>query len=304
MAASAGASNRKPELGVMVSPPLVVAVRGLLGKSGLPEEFRESRPHGVWRGHALIPQHVAPRLGSICERPGVQGFAGGGDDRYSGDELAADTTEAVVEATPPNVPDVAAPAQDQEEAGGTSRERRDHHGTRDDPCPPPPAHGDATIAVLASSIEKNPSMRTDTTTSSSVGRSQMLPPGCHGNLPHTGLDGTRRNGTGTVALEKDCKSAPHHGFSFSLPPSSIPVRAVATWLPRKPPLHGSGRNQTERDRDRNPGEGLQVGAASRVFLFLPPSSIPVPPAGNTAILLEFPQQKPAPLPRPRARASF
>ena len=217
MTASACASNGKLELGVMVSPPLVFAVRGLLGKSGLPEEFRESRSHGLWRRHALIPQHVSPRLGSICERPGVQGFAGRGDDRYSSDELAADTTEAVVEATPPNVPDFAASAQDQEEVGGTSRERRDHHGTRDDPCPPPPTHGDATIAVLASSIEKNPSRRTDTTTSSSVVRSQMLPPGCHGYPPYTGLDGTRRNGTGTLTLEKGCKSAPHHGFPISFP---------------------------------------------------------------------------------------
>ncbi len=68
-----------------------------------------------------------------------------------------------------------------------------------------------------------------------------------------------------------------------------PVPPVATWLPRKPPLHGSGRNQTERDRDGNRGEGLQVGAASRVFLFLPPSSIPVPPTISGAISALFDQ---------------
>jgi hypothetical protein len=60
---------------------------------------------------------------------------------------------------------------------------------------------------------------------------------------------------------------------------------VATWLSRKPRLHESQRNQTERDRDRNHGEGLQVRAASRVFLFLPPSSIPVPP---TCIIADSP----------------
>ena len=42
-----------------------------------------------------------------------------------------------------------------------------------------------------------------------------MPPGCHGNPPHTETNGTRRNGTGTATVEKDCKSAPHHGLFFS-----------------------------------------------------------------------------------------
>jgi hypothetical protein len=45
-------------------------------------------------------------------------------------------------------------------------------------------------------------------------KDRTLPPGCHGNLLYTGLDGTRRNGTGTVTVEKDCKSTPHYGFFF------------------------------------------------------------------------------------------
>jgi hypothetical protein len=56
----------------------------------------------------------------------------------------------------------------------------------------------------------------------------MLPPGCHENLLYTGLDGTRRNGTGTPTLEKDCKSAPHHGFSFSFPQVQSLSRLLAT----------------------------------------------------------------------------
>jgi hypothetical protein len=38
-------------------------------------------------------------------------------------------------------------------------------------------------------------------------RSCRLSPGCHGNPPHTELNGTRRNGTGIVTIEKACKSA-------------------------------------------------------------------------------------------------
>ena len=50
---------------------------------------------------------------------------------------------------------------------------------------------------------------------------------------------------------------------------------VATWLPRKPSPHGNQRKQTERDRDRNCREGLQVGAASRVFFsFFRVQSVP------------------------------
>ena len=56
----------------------------------------------------------------------------------------------------------------------------------------------------------------------------MLPPGCHGNPPYTGPDGTRRNGTGTVTLEKDCKSAPHHGFFFSFPQVQSLSRLLVT----------------------------------------------------------------------------
>jgi hypothetical protein len=56
-----------------------------------------------------------------------------------------------------------------------------------------------------------------------------------------------------------------------------PTNLVATWLPRTTSPHGTRRNQTEQDKDRNLAEGLQVGAASRVSDSLLPSSIPVPP---------------------------
>jgi hypothetical protein len=36
-------------------------------------------------------------------------------------------------------------------------------------------------------------------------QSRSLPPGCHGNLLYAGLNGTRRNGTGTETAEKACK---------------------------------------------------------------------------------------------------
>jgi hypothetical protein len=50
-----------------------------------------------------------------------------------------------------------------------------------------------------------------------------LPFRCHEHSPWLELDGTSRNGTGTVTIEKDCKSAPHHGFSDPLVATSIPV---------------------------------------------------------------------------------
>ena len=71
---------------------------------------------------------------------------------------------------------------------------------------------------------------------------------------------------GLVAVGRRISRA--HSEEYTLV-SRRPSPAVATWLPRKPPPHGSRRNQTERDRDRNCGEGLQVGAASRVFFSFP-----------------------------------
>jgi hypothetical protein len=60
-------------------------------------------------------------------------------------------------------------------------------------------------------------------------------------------------------------------------------RGVATWLPRTPSPDGTQRNQQERDRDHNPAEDLQVGAASRFCVRFPPSSIPVPPTTRSPI---------------------
>ena len=38
---------------------------------------------------------------------------------------------------------------------------------------------------------------------------RSLPPGCHGGSTSAPLTGTRRNGTGTVTREIDCKTTPH-----------------------------------------------------------------------------------------------
>ena len=73
-------------------------------------------------------------------------------------------------------------------------------------------------------------------TADNRGCAHPLPPGCHGNLLYTGLSGTRQNGTGTATVEKDCKSAPHHGFSISLPQvQSPPFLSQVDSFPRSSP---------------------------------------------------------------------